>query len=98
MLVKRLPEWFPGTGFKETARQMGAELNVVVEKPYAFTKHQIYHEKNKTSFISRLLEAGDPNPEEEFFNKWSAMTMYAAGADTVSPSPFWPHIIEFASR
>lgn len=88
LLVKLLPEWVPGTGFKETARRMGAELNVVVEKPYAFVKHQISQEKNKASFVSRLLEAGEPNAEEEFFNKWSAMTMYSAGADTVSPNPF----------
>ncbi|KAI1386111.1 putative cytochrome P450 oxidoreductase OrdA-like protein [Hypoxylon trugodes] len=80
--LRRLPDWVPGTGFKNLARQWGAELNDVVEKPYAFVKHQMAHGKNETSFLSQLLEASDSDSEEEFANKWSAMSLYTAGADT----------------
>jgi hypothetical protein len=38
---------------------------------------------NRTSFLSQLLEAGDETEEEKFTNKWSAMSLYTAGADTV---------------
>lgn len=57
----------------------------VADKPYAFVKHQMTQGKNEISFLSRLLEAGDKDPEEQFTNKWSAMALYTAGADTVRP-------------
>lgn len=79
-----MPGWIPGTRFKKLARQWGTELIDVVEKPYAFVKHQMAEGKNETSFMSRLLEAGDLDPEVDFTNKWSAMSLYTAGADTVS--------------
>ncbi|KAK7745701.1 hypothetical protein SLS62_009667 [Diatrype stigma] len=80
--LRNLPNWFPGTNFKKTARQWGAELTDVIEKPYAFVKHQVAQGKHKTSFLSHLLEAGVPNPEEEFTHKWSSLSLYTAGADT----------------
>ncbi|RMJ16492.1 hypothetical protein CDV36_003782 [Fusarium kuroshium] len=80
--LRYLPDWVPGTGWKRTARQWAAELNDVTEKPYAFVKHQIAQGKDDNSFLSRLLEAGDSTPEEKFTNKWSAMSLYTAGADT----------------
>lgn len=85
--VRYLPDWVPGTGWKRTARQWGAELHDVTEKPYAFVKHQIAQGKDDNSFLARLLEAGDSTPEEKFTNKWSAMSLYTAGADTVSTLP-----------
>lgn len=81
--MKRLPEWFPGTGFKQTAKQWGAELTDVAERPYAFVQQQMAQGKNESSFLSQLLEQGDSDPEEKFTNKWSAMSLYTAGADTV---------------
>ncbi|KAI1078886.1 cytochrome P450 [Whalleya microplaca] len=80
--LRYLPDWAPGTGFKQLASQWAAELTDVAEKPYAFVKHQMAEGKNETSFLSRLLEAGDSDPEEKFTNKWSAMSLYTAGADT----------------
>ncbi|KAK1765144.1 O-methylsterigmatocystin oxidoreductase [Phialemonium atrogriseum] len=80
--LKYLPDWIPGTGFKRIARQWGAELTDVTEKPYAFVKHQMAQGKDDSSFLSRLLEAGDSSLEERFTNKWSAMSLYTAGADT----------------
>ena len=34
--MKQLPEWMPGTGFQQTAREWGAQLREVTEKPCAF--------------------------------------------------------------
>ncbi|KAI1373868.1 putative cytochrome P450 oxidoreductase OrdA-like protein [Hypoxylon crocopeplum] len=80
--LRNLPDWFPGTGFKGIALQWEAELTDVTEKPYAFVNHQMAKGKNETSFVSRLLEADHSDPEEQFANKWSAMSLYTAGADT----------------
>ena len=82
--MKQIPDWFPGTGFKQTAREWAAALTEVTEKPYAFVKHQMAQGKHQTSFLSQLLEQGDSTAEEKFTNKWSAMSLYTAGADTVS--------------
>jgi hypothetical protein len=42
--------------------------------------------KYETSFISDLLESdtAELDAEEEFVIKWSGMSLYATGADTVS--------------
>ncbi|KAK5273358.1 hypothetical protein LTR40_013863, partial [Exophiala xenobiotica] len=53
--LKRLPEWFPGTGFMQTAKQWGAELTDVAERPCAFVKHQMAQGKSQSSFLSQLL-------------------------------------------
>ncbi|KAK7427395.1 hypothetical protein QQZ08_006164 [Neonectria magnoliae] len=80
--LSHLPDWVPGTGFKGIARQWKAELTHVTEKPYAFVKDQMVKGKDDSSFLSRLMERGDSSPEEKFTNKWSAMSLYTAGADT----------------
>ncbi|KAH8651317.1 putative cytochrome P450 oxidoreductase OrdA-like protein [Xylariales sp. PMI_506] len=80
--LKYLPEWFPGAEFKKTARQWRAELNRVTDLPYAFVKHQMAQNEHEVSYLSRLVEAGEPDSEKSFTNKWSAMSLYAAGADT----------------
>ncbi|RWA10840.1 hypothetical protein EKO27_g4261 [Xylaria grammica] len=77
-----LPDWVPGTAWKKTARQWESELMCVTDIPYTFVKHQMAQGKHETSFMSRLIEAGDSDPEASDINKWSAMSLYAAGADT----------------
>ncbi|KAF2813396.1 putative cytochrome P450 oxidoreductase OrdA-like protein [Mytilinidion resinicola] len=84
--LKQLPDWFPGTGFKQTAREWGAALTDVTEKPYAFVRHQMAQGQKNGSFLLQLLEQGDSDEEEKFINKWSAMSLYTAGADTTVSS------------
>lgn len=81
--MKYLPEWFPGTGWKQTAKSWAAQLRDVTEKPYAFVKHQLANGQDDASFLARLLGAGDSSAEENWTNKWSAVSLYTAGADTV---------------
>jgi hypothetical protein len=85
-IVKDLPDWVPGTGFKKTAREWEAELTGVAEIPFNFVKHQMAQGKHETSFLSRLIETEDSDPEVVDSNKWSSMSLYTAGADTVSTS------------
>ncbi|KAJ3571957.1 hypothetical protein NPX13_g5205 [Xylaria arbuscula] len=78
-----LPDWMPGTSWKKTARQWGSELMSVTDVPYTFVKHQMAQGSYHPSFLSRLIEAGeDSDPEINDINKWSAMSLYSAGADT----------------
>ncbi|KAK5630396.1 hypothetical protein RRF57_006111 [Xylaria bambusicola] len=82
-VVNGLPEWMPGTSWKKTARQWGSELMRVTDVPYTFVKHQMAQGTYQASFLSRLIEAGeDSDPEVNDINKWSAMSLYSAGADT----------------
>jgi hypothetical protein len=74
----------PGAGFKKIARQYREQLNEATDKPYHFVKHMMAQGKFEVSFVSQLLENGDSTPEEKRRNKWASLSLYAAGADTVS--------------
>jgi hypothetical protein len=39
--VKYVPEWFPGAGFKKTAKQWLATVNELAEKPYLMVKDEM---------------------------------------------------------
>lgn len=82
--MRRVPAWFPGTGFQQTAHQWASELKDTTEKPYAFVKHQMAQGKNEPSFLSQLLDQSGADAEEAFNHKWSALSLYTGGADTVS--------------
>ncbi|KAL1860863.1 hypothetical protein Plec18170_001377 [Paecilomyces lecythidis] len=87
--VRYLPDWFPGTEFKRTAAKWRNTLTEAAEKPFAFVKDQMARGQNEMSFLSRLLEQGDMTSEESFVVKWSALSLYAAGADTTVSSIAW---------
>ncbi|KAF5601062.1 oxidoreductase [Fusarium pseudocircinatum] len=80
--LRYVPDWVPGANFKRLAKKWSSELDDLTEKPYAFVKHQHALGKQDNSFVSRLLEEGDSTEEEMFTTKWSALSLYAAGADT----------------
>lgn len=84
--MRYLPDWLPGAGFKRTASYWRKTLTDLVEKPYAFVRQQMAQGKNEPSYLSKLLENNNGNlsPEEDFVAKWSAASLYAGGADTVS--------------
>jgi len=81
--VRYLPDWFPGAGFKRTARQWRATLTDLTERPYAFVKHQMAQGKHESSFLSQLLGSGDLDDEETSVARWSALSLYGGGARTV---------------
>ncbi|KAF9880651.1 cytochrome p450 oxidoreductase [Colletotrichum karsti] len=85
-ILRYLPDWFPATTWKQTAKDWAFTLKTVTEKPYAFVKHQTAQGKDVTSFVSHLLRDGDLTPEEDFNTKWSAVSLYTGGADTTVSS------------
>ncbi|KAJ8129221.1 hypothetical protein O1611_g4411 [Lasiodiplodia mahajangana] len=81
-LLRKLPERAPGAAFKKLAREWASELLDVAEKPFAFVKSQVAQGTHGASFLSRLIETGDSDPEQIEVDKWAAMSLYTAGADT----------------
>ena len=82
--VKYIPEGWPGAGWKSIGRGMRETLQQCVEQPYAFVLKQVREKRHKTSFLSQAIENIGADDEMAFIHKWSACSMYAAGADTVS--------------
>ncbi|KAF5541725.1 oxidoreductase [Fusarium mexicanum] len=81
-ILKYIPDWFPGAGFKTTAKQWRFNLESSVEDPAAFVEHQMADGKDNTSFLSQLMQKKSLTYEEASENKWLAASLYAAGADT----------------
>ncbi|KAF2116964.1 cytochrome P450 [Lophiotrema nucula] len=84
--LRYAPEWLPGTGFKNIARQMELQLRQTTEQPYNFVKQQMREKKNKVSFLSQAIDNLGSDPEMENIHKWSASSMYLGGADTTVSS------------
>ncbi|KAG2077743.1 cytochrome P450 [Suillus decipiens] len=84
-LVK-IPEWFPGAGFKRLAREWHVTLEEMASAPYKFVMNQmvtiIAAGIAPESFTSKLLGADLLSAEDEHIVKWSAATLYAGGSDT----------------
>jgi hypothetical protein len=64
--VRHLPDWLPGTKFKEIARRMAKQLDRTVELPYEFVKQQIHHKSHKTSYLSEAIADSGLDPKMEF--------------------------------
>ncbi|KAF1849093.1 O-methylsterigmatocystin oxidoreductase [Cucurbitaria berberidis CBS 394.84] len=84
--LRYLPDWFPGTAFKGTARQMKIQLKKCVEQPYQFVKQQMREKKHPNSFLSQCIDDIGTDPEMEFVHKWAALALYLGGADTTVSS------------
>lgn len=87
--LQYLPEGFPGTGFKKTAREWRKNVQAAAHIPYRFVRQQMTSLVNRESFVSRLVEQvqleenrTELKPEEVEAIMWSATTLYGAGADT----------------
>ncbi|KFA66345.1 hypothetical protein S40285_01293 [Stachybotrys chlorohalonatus IBT 40285] len=90
--LRFLPDWFPGTGFKQAARKWKAELDHVIDLPYAFVKHQMAEGKDSTSFLAQLIEQESEDPELKALNKWAASVLFSGGVDTTVASITWCHL------
>jgi cytochrome P450 len=84
--LRYLPDWFPGTEFKRTARHWKSTANELVDKPYGFVKQKMAQGTNVPSYLSKLLQNRIQDSEDDFVAKWSAASLYAGGADTTVSS------------
>ncbi|KAG2148122.1 cytochrome P450 [Suillus clintonianus] len=80
--LAKVPEWFPGAGFKRQAREWHETVEEMVSAPYQFVKDQMAAGIAPKSFISDLLEDHTLTAEENDIVRWSAVSLYGGGADT----------------
>ncbi|PBK96431.1 cytochrome P450 [Armillaria gallica] len=86
-ILRHIPEWFPGAGFKRIAREWASTLNDFVERPHNYVKQEMADGKARLSLTSSQLEGG-VGVEEEFDIKWLAGSLYSGGADTTVASVY----------
>lgn len=90
-ILKYVPEWMPGAGFRRVARK-GYELaQELQEKPWAWAEQQLAEGTARPSFFTALIAAkGSFLPkdlaEEEIMMKKACAVMYATAADTILAS------------
>ncbi|KAJ6564499.1 cytochrome P450 [Mycena capillaripes] len=85
-ILKHIPRWFLGAGFKRQAEEWRKLAHAMSELPYAETKRQMDAGIAPPSFTADSLQAlNNPDKEpyyEERHVKHTAGTMYIGGADT----------------
>ncbi|PFH47986.1 hypothetical protein AMATHDRAFT_6246 [Amanita thiersii Skay4041] len=84
-ILKYVPEWFPGAGFKKKAREWKRLALEMVNEPYNVAKKNMESGHYKPSFVSdSLSKVKDDSDSEwqELLIKSTAGTMYAAASDT----------------
>ncbi|KAK6974645.1 cytochrome P450 [Favolaschia claudopus] len=75
-LVRHIPSWFPGAGFKRRAERYRKSIEEMAQIPLEYVQSQMSEQTAAQSFTSDLLKDGDvsPNTPEEI--KWSAASFY----------------------
>jgi len=86
--LQHLPDGFPGTGFKRTARKWRKSIETSAYVPYKFVRRQMAAGSNKPSYVSKLVEKlsqdgnGDLSVDDEKSVIWTWASLYGAAADT----------------
>lgn len=82
-ILRYIPDWFPGAGFKKTAKAWRQTAITLRDEPYEEVKKQVAKGVAVPSFTSSLVERNPhPTPEEEDIYKWVSTGFYSGGADT----------------
>lgn len=88
--MRYLPDWFPGTRFKQVAKEIKARGTEVARRPWEFVKQQMASGKYETCFVSRLHECASDSLDEEtvLVGKYAANGLFIGGSDTVCLETF----------
>ncbi|RCI13695.1 hypothetical protein L249_8212 [Ophiocordyceps polyrhachis-furcata BCC 54312] len=86
--IQHIPEGFPGTGFKKTARRFRTMAETAVNIPFSLVRQRMQASDQPTSYVSSLIERqialeNHLSQSDESIIKWTAGSMYLAGADTI---------------
>lgn len=86
--LQYLPDGFPGTGFKDTARKWRKSIEASAYVPYRSVQRQMAAGVHRPSYVSKLVEklsqdgVGELSVEDEEAVIWTAASLYGAAADT----------------
>ncbi|KAJ7259494.1 cytochrome P450 [Mycena haematopus] len=81
-ILRYLPSWMPGAGFKRFAAECRQLTKEMREVPFDFVKQTMRDDVDSKSVVARLLEANQARRYDEVAIQDVAATAYAAGADT----------------
>ncbi|TFY82318.1 hypothetical protein EWM64_g1690 [Hericium alpestre] len=81
-MLRYVPDWFPGTEWKQAAKVWRDMLYKGVDLPHEYVKQQMQAENAVPSFTSMYLEQGKLSEEKEVVLKWTASSIMGGGADT----------------
>ncbi|KAJ7272050.1 cytochrome P450, partial [Mycena haematopus] len=82
-ILKYVPSWMPGAGFKRKAKVWRKRRVEVFEKPFTFVEEQLAQGSAQDSFVSILLR-GNLSEEEVAYLKWASNSIYGGAADTTA--------------
>ncbi|KAJ3509589.1 hypothetical protein NLJ89_g5143 [Agrocybe chaxingu] len=86
-VLRYIPKWLPGGGYKKTGAIWANTMNEMVNRPYEWVKEQLMLGTAELSVVSRILDSEpNPTPTREHDIKWLSSSMYAGGADTTVSS------------
>ncbi|KAK2033146.1 flavonoid 3-hydroxylase [Colletotrichum zoysiae] len=85
-MLRYVPSWFPGAGWKKEAKLFSKDLKESIDKPYSFVEHQMAQGNNNKSFLSQLIDPDKQTPEDKDINKWVSASMFQGGSDTTVAS------------
>ncbi|CAE7100556.1 unnamed protein product [Rhizoctonia solani] len=83
--LKYLPDWFPGTGWKQTLRGWREHKEYTTAAPYNWAKEQIRNGTATPSIVQNLLSAfpdSTPDTEDDVHIKLMSATMLGGGLET----------------
>lgn len=88
--LNRLPNWFPGTGFKKIGEQWRKEYFESVEIPFQFAKKQAAAGGSEAPMAIRLLEEPEGEDKQNWEDnvKYVMGSLYGAGSDTTAAGIF----------
>ncbi|TFY79510.1 hypothetical protein EWM64_g4501 [Hericium alpestre] len=81
-LLLRIPDWFPGTSWKDRAKAISVNYSTMVDVPHRFVKEQMERGTAVSSFTSAHLEQEGLSPEREKLIKFTAAAIMGGGADS----------------
>ncbi|KAF8893737.1 cytochrome P450 [Mucidula mucida] len=82
-LLRFVPAWIPGAGFKTLAKQWKKAFDDMVQVPYAFTRKMMVDGSAPVSYVSSSMEHEETLTAADIDDiKHVAASMYGAGADT----------------
>ncbi|KAI0267090.1 cytochrome P450 [Gloeopeniophorella convolvens] len=88
-VLKYIPAWFPGAGFKRYAAKIREHNVNMTEAPFKWAKNAIATGNALPSFVSLNMEGKDLSDEEEHVLKWAATSLFAGGSDTSVAALLW---------
>ncbi|KAF9526653.1 cytochrome P450 [Crepidotus variabilis] len=89
-ILRYLPKWLPGAGFKRKAEKWKRRIDAFADEPFQLLKDNMETGTYRQSFCSTLLEdpivaenSAETGKEEfEFDLKWAANSMYSSTVDS----------------